>query len=344
MKKIRIGIICPSEIAFRRFLPSLEKEENFTYVGVAIASKEEWDGDVADTVIENEWKKGKTFVDTYGGKIFESYSSLIMSNEVDAVYLPLPPALHYKWAKKALENDKHVFVEKPSTTNYQDSLNLVKLAEERKLVLHENYMFQYHSQISEIKKEVENGKIGKVHSYHARFGFPRRDKNDFRYNKELGGGALLDAGGYVIKLATRLLGEDITLESCVMNSYEDFDVDLYGSYMFRNKKNEVFIGEYGMDCEYQCMLSIWGSKGIMQTDRIFTAPDNFKPSLKIIQNGEVETLELNCDSHFRKSIRQFYNAINDTAVRDKIYNEILLQAQLVQKVRDISGGLGNDKI
>ena len=96
-------------------------------------------------------------------------------------------------------NDKHVFVEKPSTTNYQDSLNLVKLAEERKLVLHENYMFQYHSQISEIKKEVENGKIGKVHSYHARFGFPRRDKNDFRYNKELGGGALLDAGGYVIK-------------------------------------------------------------------------------------------------------------------------------------------------
>lgn len=54
MKKIRIGIICPSEIAFRRFLPSLEKEENFTYVGVAIASKEEWDGDVADTVIENE--------------------------------------------------------------------------------------------------------------------------------------------------------------------------------------------------------------------------------------------------------------------------------------------------
>lgn len=131
-------------------------------------------------------EKGKTFVDTYGGKIFESYSSLIMSNEVDAIYLPLPPALHYKWAKKALENDKHVFVEKPSTTNYQDSLNLVKLAEERKLVLHENYMFQYHSQISEIKKEVENGKIGKVHSYHARFGFPRRDRNDFRYNKELG--------------------------------------------------------------------------------------------------------------------------------------------------------------
>ena len=41
----------------------------------------------------------------------------------------------------------------------------------------------------------------------------------------------MDAGGYVIKLSTKLLGEDITLESCIMNSYEDFDVDLYGSYI-----------------------------------------------------------------------------------------------------------------
>ena len=85
-------------------------------------------------------------------------------------------------------------------------------------------MFQYHSQISEIKKEIENGKIGKVHSYHARFGFPRRDKNDFRYNKELGGGALLDAGGYVIKLATKLLGEDITLELSLIHIFTGIQI------------------------------------------------------------------------------------------------------------------------
>ena len=36
MKNIRIGIICPSEIAFRRFLPSLQKEDGFTYMGVAV--------------------------------------------------------------------------------------------------------------------------------------------------------------------------------------------------------------------------------------------------------------------------------------------------------------------
>lgn len=342
MKKIKIGIICPSEIAFRRFLPSLQKEKNFEYIGVAVASKEEWNGDVADTVIENERKKGQAFVDTFGGKIFDSYISLITSNDVDAVYLPLPPALHFQWAKKALENNKHVFVEKPSTTSYTDSSYLVKLAKNKKLALHENYMFQYHTQISRIQEEICSGKIGRVHSYHARFGFPRRNRNDFRYNKDLGGGALLDAGGYVIKLATKLLGKDLTMESCVMNSYEDFDVDMYGTYMFKNNKNVVFIGEFGMDCEYQCMLSIWGSNGIIQTDRIFTSPDDLNPIVKFTHNGKQENKELECDSHFRKSIQEFYKAINDKTEREKIYEEILLQASLVQKAKDISGGVQND--
>ena len=102
MEKIRIGIICPSEIAFRRFLPSLQQEEAFVYTGVAIADKSEWDGEVDDSVIKNEEAKAQSFVDTYGGKIFHGYMNMICSDEIDVVYLPLPPALHMRWAKVAL--------------------------------------------------------------------------------------------------------------------------------------------------------------------------------------------------------------------------------------------------
>ena len=41
---IRIGIICPSEIAFRRFMPAIQKETRMQYVGVAYATAEEWFG------------------------------------------------------------------------------------------------------------------------------------------------------------------------------------------------------------------------------------------------------------------------------------------------------------
>ena len=44
---IKIGIICPSEIAFRRFLPALQKaNDEIQFAGIAIASPEEWFGDV----------------------------------------------------------------------------------------------------------------------------------------------------------------------------------------------------------------------------------------------------------------------------------------------------------
>lgn len=337
MKKIRIGIICPSEIAFRRFLPSLAEDKNFTYVGVAIADKSEWNGDVADEVISNELKKAERFAETYGGNVYTSYKALITSNDIDAIYLPLPPALHYQWAKLALEEGKHVFVEKPSTISYETSKELTTLAKEKKLALHENYMFQYHSQITEIKEMIENGEIGKVHSYHAKFGFPMRAVNDFRYNKVLGGGALLDAGGYVIKLATKLLGKNLTMLASTMKDYSETNVDMYGSYMFKNEKDEVFIGEYGMDCEYQCSLSVWGSKGILTTDRVFTAPDNLKPIVNVLHDGATKKIEMQADSHFRKSIRKFYEAVNTDDVRETIYQEIERQAKLVDKARKLSG-------
>ena len=53
--------------------------------------------------------------------------------------------------EKALLKGKHVLVEKPSTVSVSQTGELVRLAESRQLALHENYMFQYHSQIKEIK-------------------------------------------------------------------------------------------------------------------------------------------------------------------------------------------------
>ena len=115
---IRIGILCPSNIAYRRFLPALNKHGGFTYVGVACANSAEWfGGHAAPEVLAAERKKAESFQELSGGEVFEGYKTLLERADVDAVYLPLPPALHYTWAKEALERGKHVFVEKPSTTS-----------------------------------------------------------------------------------------------------------------------------------------------------------------------------------------------------------------------------------
>jgi predicted dehydrogenase len=332
---IRIGIICPSEIAFRRFLPSLQKAKGFEYVGVAVANKEEFVG-ATEEILAKEHEKAMFFVDKYGGVIFESYNELICSKEVDAIYTPLPPALHYKWAKMALVHGKHVLVEKPSTTCLSDTQELVKIATENRLALHENYMFVYHNQMHTINEIVKSGQIGDVRLYRICFGFPRRDAHDFRYNKSLGGGALLDAGGYTMKLATYLLGSDVKLLAASAGYIDEFEVDMYGSAMLKNGKGTVAQVSFGMDNDYKCDLEIWGSKGTLMTGRIMTAPNGFAPSYTIKNNQDLKTDVLPADDAFLKSIECFAQCIKDSETRKQNYNEILLQERLVEDFKSLS--------
>lgn len=335
MSKIRIGVICPSEIAFRRFMPALSKLDDLAFAGVAIASDEEWNGDYSDAVRESELSKAQNFIDQYGGKVYESYTSLIADDSIDAVYLPLPPALHYSWGKKVLEHNKHLFLEKPSTTASADTLDLVKLADVNELALHENYMFVYHNQIDVIRKIIESGEIGDVRLYRIAFGFPRRAANDFRYNKALGGGTLLDNGGYTVKLASILLGSSAKVMCSHLNYTDDFEVDLYGSATMMNDEGVTAQLSFGMDNCYKCDLEVWGSKGNLFTNRIFTAPDGFTPKLIKKTGNEPEiTEDLPVDSTFEKSIRYFCECINDTDERKSEYDNLLRQSALIEQIKE----------
>lgn len=342
MKKYKVGIICPSEIAFRRFLPSLQKVAEFEFAGVAIASPEEWAGDgnvteVTKAVIEKEHQKAQTFIDAYGGKIFEGYQTLITSPEIDVIYLPLPPALHYKWAKMALENGKHAFVEKPSTTNLADTEELIRIASEKDLALHENYMFIFHDQLKAIDKVVKSGEIGDVRLYRISFGFPRRAQNDFRYNKSLGGGALLDAGGYCMKYANYLLGNSAKVVSAQANYLPGFEVEMYGSATMVNSEGLTAQLAFGMDNDYKCEIEIWGSLGTITSNRILTAPAGFVPTYTIKNNQDIETRELPADDAFLKSILRFKSCIEDKNVREENYQILACQEKLVEDFKNLAG-------
>ena len=255
---IRIGIICPSEIAFRRFLPALKEAGCFEYAGVAIANKEEFVG-ATDEILAKEKAKAQTFVDSYGGKIYEGYRNLIKSEDIDAVYLPLPPGLHYQWAKVALNAGKHILVEKPCTTTLANTQDLLKEAESKNLAVHENYMFAFHDQLKAVNDIVDSGEIGDVRLYRVSFGFPMRAQNDFRYNKALGGGALLDCGGYTFKYASMLLGPSAKMKYAQSNNIDGFSVDMYGSAALVNDKGVTAQVAFGMDHNYKCELEVWGS-------------------------------------------------------------------------------------
>lgn len=331
---IRIGIISPSEIAFRRFLPALDKVNGTIFVGVAVASEKDWTG--LNYNISIELEKARPFIENYGGKIFKSYGDLIDSNEVDAVYIPLPPALHYRWAKHTLSRGKHVMIEKPATISLIECDKLVLLANEKKLAIHENYMFVFHDQIQKINEHLSDGDIGEVRLYRISFGFPLRKQNDFRYNKELGGGAILDCGGYTLKYASMLLGESTRVICAQINGIDGFEVEMYGSASLINSKGITAQVAFGMDNSYKCEIEVWGSKGILFTNRVLTAPVDYEPELTITKENNKELFKLKKDDAFMKSIQHFVDCIINVKDRKNNYKTLIKQASILEQFNLLS--------
>lgn len=330
---IRIGVLCPSEIALRRFMPAVKKNAAFEYVGVAYANAAEWFGNQnvnADIAITQEKAKAKLFQDNYGGEIFDSYDLLLDSDQVDAIYIPLPPILHYNWVKRALLSGKHVLVEKPSTTLLSHTEELVQLAIRNNLALHENYMFMFHPQLEFILDQIQSGTLGEIRLYRIAFGFPFRGEQDFRYNPAMGGGATLDCGGYTVKLASRLLGEDgLSICDKHLHYSDQLGVDIFADATMRNKAGTTAQISFGMDNSYKCQLEVWGSKGSLSADRIFTAPPDVSPEISISCMGESSTKKISATDQFHLSLTHFFQCIQNHDVRMQTHQGVLMQSKLM---------------
>jgi len=337
MSKLKLGVIAPSEVAFRRFLPALMQNSNFEFAGISVASQEEWcETGSAETYVkikDNERQKAQSFIDAYGGKLFDSYQALIFS-DIDALYVPLPPSLHFRWGKLALDCGKHILLEKPFTTSSADTEALVAAAKVSNLAVHENYAFLYHPQLSTIRRLLDSGVIGELRLIRTTFSFPLRSANDFRYNKQLGGGALLDAGGYVIRLACELLGDSAYVADSQIGYTDGFDVDMFGNLTLKNADGVTVQAAYGMDNGYQCKLELFGSKGKMYANRIFTAPPDFTPEIIIETSDGINTVNVPAANQFALSIDRFYQLITDLKLREAAQNSISLQSKLVERIKE----------
>ena len=180
-KKFNIGVIGCADIAKRHVIPAIISSTHFNLHSVG----------------SEDPSKHMSFFNKNNIKFEDSYRKIIENKLVDVVYIPLPNSLHYKWAKESLLKNKHVIVEKPLSSNFNDVKDLINIARENNLVLFENFQFRFHSQMQFLLESVQSKIIGELMFLRSDFCFPfPENKNNIRYNKNLDGGALLDTGVY----------------------------------------------------------------------------------------------------------------------------------------------------
>lgn len=311
MQRLKIGIMGCASIAERLMVP-------------AIISSKMWDLKV---VASRSKEKGQDFASKFNCDYVVGYDKLL-EQDIDAIYIPLPTGMHYEWIMRSLEAGKHVIAEKSIATNYNEVSNIIDLARKKDLCVHENFMFQYHSQIEFVKNKLFE--IGSIKLFRSSFGFPRfAEKSNFRYKKDLGGGALLDAGAYTIKASQVFLGLDQSMEYAFLNKEEN-EVDFQGSIVLKNGANITSQLAFGFDNFYQNKIEIWGKSGKITMNRAFTAGPGVIPLVILEKQGITTEYQLSVDNHFIKSLEEFANAIykNNFSEREDILN----QARLIDKV------------
>jgi len=92
-------------------------------------------------------------------------AELMASTDIDAVAVVTPVWTHYELAKAALENGKHVFVEKPFTSCAQQAEELIELAAKKNLRIMVDHTFLFTGAVKKISELLDNGALGKIYYY-----------------------------------------------------------------------------------------------------------------------------------------------------------------------------------
>ena len=176
-----------------------------------LAPAKETQGVEVSGIASRSLQKAEDFAARHGiERAFGSYEALLDAADIDAVYIALPPALHYDWACRAIEAGKHVLCEKPLAENAQRAQALTLLAQEHNRVLVEAMHIRYFERVRRQRELVASGEFGRLLHVDLCFRSPYTPmaKNDFRLSFELGGGAALDVGCYAVSCLRYLAGEE----------------------------------------------------------------------------------------------------------------------------------------
>ncbi|MGH7765329.1 MAG: Gfo/Idh/MocA family protein [Candidatus Dormibacteraceae bacterium] len=137
-----------------------------------------------------------------GLRVLDSYDALLADPSVDAVYIPLVNSLHKHWTLRAMEAGKHVLCEKPLALNATEAEAMATAAASSGRLLMEAFMYRFQPRIVAFLASLSEPLY-----VQASFGFRLHDPVNYRLRPELGGGALLDVGCYVVSVARWILGE-----------------------------------------------------------------------------------------------------------------------------------------
>jgi predicted dehydrogenase len=257
MRKVRWGVLGVARIATKLVIPAMQKGDVCEVVGIASRDRAKAEAAARELGIP---------------KSYGSYEEMLADPEIEAVYNPLPNHLHVPMSIAAAEAGKHVLCEKPIGVDRADALRLLAARDRTGVTIGEAFMIQVHPQWQRTVELARSGRIGELRYAVGAFGYYKDDFTNIRFQREWGGGGMLDVGCYPIKASRMVFGEEPARVAATLTRHPENGVDVIASAILEYPSGHC-VFSCGMLVAGNQSMTFHGTKGRIEIE----VPYNARP-------------------------------------------------------------------
>jgi len=193
------------------------------------------------------------------------YQGLIDRNDLDLIYVALPPHLHCKWTLAALEAGKHVLCEKPFALNAREAQLMIEKSAQTGQHLIEGFHYRFHDLMEQALSLTQSGLLGKITRASAGVAYPIPMRpGEPRWSADFGGGAMMDLGCYGIHALRTLMGCEPTVLTAATRIVAGVDAETLATLEFASVPASV---RAAMDPQQPITsITIEGQQGTLMID------------------------------------------------------------------------------
>ncbi|MGH7991908.1 MAG: Gfo/Idh/MocA family oxidoreductase [Limisphaerales bacterium] len=323
---IRWGVLGYARIARENLIPAIQRSPNSEFH--AIASRE-----------ESKLAECRTRFSV--PKTYRGYDELLHDPEVDAVYIPLPNALHCEWTIKAAEHGKHILCEKPIALNAAECRRMIAACAANRVTLMEAFMYRYTDRTRKVLNVLRNGELGEIKFVSSTFRFLLANPASIKLKPGLGGGALYDVGCYPVNFAGMVadeiarsqsgktdspgpLPESVSAECVRVNG-----IDMIFSALLKYPSGLVASLNCGFNAQKRVYSEIVGTKGVLEI------PDTFLDNagaLTLTVGEERREIAVDPSDRYRLEVEDFADAILCQRTPQLGLDETLRNAEIIDRL------------
>jgi predicted dehydrogenase len=290
---LRLGILGAARIAINAIIPAAGRTRMVEVAAVA----------TRDGGREDEVRRAAP-----DAKFIQGYEALLESDDVDAVYIPLPNSLHAEWTLRSLAAGKHVLCEKPFALTHREAKEAVSSARASGLALMEGFMYRFNPQTARLAEISSGGEIGTVRQAVAEFGHRIDDPTHVVGIGSLGGGALADVGCYCASGLRLVFGSEPVGASARARFDED-GADRESSGLLEFEQG-LGVLSCGLSSASRESLTVTGTEG-RATLRAPFRSDNSGGEILLTRGGETTTETFEPGDPYRLELEEFAAAVRE---------------------------------